>query len=308
MYNILAIISSILSMDKEDILKFSKTSPYRYKVYQIPKRSSDEMRTIAQPSKELKFIQNILKSNILEKILPIHSRAFAYKNNVSIKSNAYEHMNNEFLLKMDFKDFFPSISPNVFMKECERNNIIFNSEELNFLINLIFRKKYRNGGLELSIGAPTSPIVSNFIMYTFDEEIYKQCKEKEITYTRYADDITFSSNKRNVLFTIPNLVQSILNEKYNNVIRINSIKTIFSSKAHNRHVTGITLTNNDSLSIGRERKRKIISSVHYYKLGRLNEDEIIKLKGYLSFAFYIEPNFKNMLINKYGIDIIRSLS
>lgn len=308
MYNILAIISSILSMDKEDILKFSKTSPYRYKVYQIPKRSSDEMRTIAQPSKELKFIQNILKSSILEKILPIHSRAFAYKNNVSIKSNAYEHMNNEFLLKMDFKDFFPSISPNLFMKECERNNIIFNSEELNFLINLIFRKKYRNGGLELSIGAPTSPIISNFIMYTFDEEIYKQCKEKEITYTRYADDITFSSNKRNALFTIPNLVQSTLNEKYNNVIRINSTKTIFSSKAHNRHVTGITLTNNNSLSIGRERKRKIISAVHHYKLGRLNEDEIIKLKGYLSFAFYIEPNFKYMLINKYGIDIIRSLS
>lgn len=307
MYDILAIMSSILSMDKEDILKFSKTSPYRYKVYQIPKRSSDEMRTIAQPSKELKFIQNILKSNILEKILPIHSRAFAYKDNVSIKNNAYEHMNNEFLLKMDFKDFFPSISPNVFMKECERNNIIFNSEELNFLINLIFRKKHRRGGLELSIGAPTSPIISNFIMYTFDKEIYKQCKEKEIAYTRYADDITFSSNKRNVLFTIPNLVQSILNEKYNNVIRINSAKTVFSSKAHNRHVTGITLTNNNSLSIGRERKRKIISAVHYYKLGRLDKDEIIKLKGYLSFAFYIEPNFKSILINKYGIESIRSL-
>ena len=57
---IIELLSSMLLMENSDIIKFSNSAPYRYKVYQIPKRNSLKKRTIAQPSKELKFIQKLL--------------------------------------------------------------------------------------------------------------------------------------------------------------------------------------------------------------------------------------------------------
>ena len=96
--------------------------------------------------------------------------------------------------------------------------------------------------LVLSIGAPSSPLISNFIMYSFDEELVTICLNKKIMYTRYADDITFSTRIKNNLFELPEIISNLLKEIRKGV-EINSKKTIFTSKAHNRHVTGVTLTN-----------------------------------------------------------------
>ena len=114
----------------------------------------------------------------------------------------------------------------------------------------------------LSIGAPSSPLVSNFFMYQFDCVLSKLCIEREIIYTRYADDLTFSTKHKDVLFVLPQLVKENLNDLFGNAIRINRKKTKFSSKAHNRHVTGITINNDGKISLGRERKRYIKHLVH----------------------------------------------
>ena len=78
-------------------------------------------------------------------------------------------------------------------------------------------------------------------------ETYEPCGQNDINYSRYADDITFSTNKKNSLFQVTRVVKDILSEHYSNRITVNNIKTVFSSKAHNRHVTGITITNNNKL-------------------------------------------------------------
>ncbi|HCN8126267.1 TPA: RNA-directed DNA polymerase, partial [Escherichia coli] len=57
----------------------------------------------------------------------------------------------------------------------------------------------KNGALVLSVGAPSSPFISNIVMSSFDEEISSFCKENKISYSRYADDLTFSTNERDVL-------------------------------------------------------------------------------------------------------------
>ncbi|MCQ9122066.1 RNA-dependent DNA polymerase [Rodentibacter pneumotropicus] len=296
---IVDVLSLKLLMSNTDIVKFANTAPHRYKVYQIPKRNSSKKRTIAQPSKELKFLQRIL-CGILEDILPIHNSAFAYKKNIGIKQNAEFHSKNKFLLKMDFKNFFPSINPNLFLRQIESHAISLDEVDKKLLINLIFRKPYREGILELSIGAPSSPLISNFIMYNFDKAISEKCNSMSITYTRYADDITFSTNSVNILFNIPKIVESLLHDIYQGDISLNKEKTVFSSKAHNRHVTGITLSNDSKLSIGRYKKRVLSSKIHHYLLGHLKEDEIQKLKGELAFSFHIEPILKKRFIRKYG--------
>ncbi|WP_294913521.1 retron St85 family RNA-directed DNA polymerase [uncultured Gilliamella sp.] len=304
--DILQHISDVLLISKKDVINFSLSAPYRYKIYKIPKRNSDKLRTIAHPSKELKFIQRIIVSS-LSQTLPVHAHAYAYKKGVSIKENAQMHLSTKYLLKMDFSNFFPSITPRLFFSKLRQANIDFDEDNKLILENFLFFKSKRNSNLRLSIGAPSSPLISNFVMYFWDVEIENICASKGITYTRYADDLTFSTNNKNVLFEIPELLQSILPKYSLGELRINHAKTVFSSKKHNRHVTGITLSNNNKLSLGRERKRAISAMIHHFINNKLDADKTSQLIGLLAFANYIESEFYHRMVEKYGMENIDKL-
>lgn len=305
MIRILKCLCSESGKPEEEILSFANSAPKRYRVYSIPKRTSG-LRTIAHPSKELKFYQRILNL-LLEDALPVSRNAFAYRKGLSIKENAERHKNNSYLLKMDFENFFNSITPRLLSKMLSDKGIAFSPGDLSILNNMLFwnPSKKKGGKMVLSVGAPTSPLISNFIMYSFDHDLNEACREKGIVYTRYADDITFSTNTRNSLFDMPELVKSLLESKTYGEISINESKTVFSSKAHNRHVTGITLTNEGSLSIGRDRKRYIYSLIHKFSLSLLTDEDIGHLNGLLSYACHIEDGLKERIKKKYGDDIIR---
>lgn len=295
-----------LFINESDIVKFSKSAPYRYKKYSIPKRNGKGTRLIAHPSKELKTIQRLL-IDFLAPFLPVSDYAFAYKKNFNIKDNAQVHCKTKYMLKMDFKDFFPSITPDLLFSELSKCNIEISETDKEVLSGLLFWKITRKSSLRLSIGAPSSPLISNFVMFDFDIKLSDFCNKNNINYTRYADDITFSTNEKEVLFEMPNMVYKILGNTTQNRIKINAEKTIFSSKKHNRHVTGLTLTNSGTVSIGRKKKRMISSLVHKATLAPMDYENLMKLSGLLSYSFHIEPDFKNRLETKYGINTIQAI-
>ena len=286
------------------LTSFSQSAPRMYKVYTIPKRTSGH-RVIAHPSKELKKVQRFLAS-FLSDFFICHSNSFAYRPGFSIKDNARQHLDTKYLLKMDFSDFFNSLNFGLLTAACKENNIKISSAELRLLENLLFWNKTKtvNGDLVLSVGAPSSPLVSNFIMYKFDVLVSKYCSENDIKYSRYADDISFSTNKNNILFEVPRIIKDILKDNYSNEITVNNIKTVFSSKKHNRHITGITLTNDNKLSIGRNKKRLISTLIHKYTIKQIEKDDINYLQGLLSFSIHVEPDFRYTMSKKYGPDII----
>ncbi|EHH1031117.1 RNA-directed DNA polymerase [Vibrio parahaemolyticus] len=296
------------SRARSTIESFSRNAPNKYKVYSIPKRTSGS-RTIAHPSKELKYYQRAL-AIILRPILTVHIRAYAYRTGLSIKDNAAIHAKNKYLLKMDFNDFFNSITPVMFFKICDKRKIKFSASEQRLLTRMLFWNKSRsaNEKLVLSVGAPTSPLVSNFTMSLFDFLLHDECLSRGITYSRYADDITFSTNHKGILFDIPLYVKAVLAERYDYGITINESKTVFSSKAHNRHITGITINNEGKLSLGRERKRVISSLVHQFKLNKLAIEDFAYLQGLLAFAQHIEPAFIIRLKNKYGESTVSNIN
>ncbi|EKP0304777.1 retron St85 family RNA-directed DNA polymerase [Aeromonas veronii] len=297
--NIVSYVCDTLCIDEKQLMLFAATSPHRYKTYEIPKRSGNGTRTIAHPSKQLKFIQRLVISQ-LEKIVSPHKAAVAYIKGLSIKDNAILHAKNSFLLKMDFKDFFHSITPELMFQTYEQLGVSFSIKEREFLSNILFYKVRKNSHLRLSIGAPSSPFISNIVMHHFDDSMSKYCSEKEIIYTRYADDLTFSSNIKGILFHLPDEVRFHLDETGYKSIVVNIEKTTFTSKKHNRHVTGITISNDSTTSIGRQRKRNLSAAIHKFSLGNMTEDELEKLKGDLSFAFFVEPDFKLRMKQKYG--------
>ncbi|MFQ6244813.1 retron St85 family RNA-directed DNA polymerase [Yersinia enterocolitica] len=301
--DLLKIISNGLMLSETDTRSYIKTIPRRYKVYTIKKRNSEETRLIAHPSKQVKTLQRAFLKYFKNHI-PVHHRAYAYETGKSIRANAIEHSRNAYLLKMDFKNFFLSIKPPHFINLIKKHGINLSESDEFIITHLFFWKRRSDSPLRLSVGAPSSPFISNAVMYFFDEVVSSTCEKLDITYTRYADDLTFSTNKSGVLFGIRDIIKSILKSVGLSNIKINAEKTVFSSKKFNRHVTGVTISNEGAISLGRERKRLISARLHKFKNKELSESEILKLKGELGFAKFIEPTFIARMAKKYGEELI----
>lgn len=295
------------SFTQKELIEFLNDAPRKYKVYHIPKRTHG-FRTIAQPIPELKNLQRI-SVKYLENHFPIHESATAYIKGQGIKQNAARHCKNKYFLKLDFENFFNSINTTVFWKMLHLySEFQVMPQEQELINNLLFwRPSKSSKKLVLSIGAPSSPFISNFCMYQFDEAITELCLIYNVTYTRYADDLTFSTNTKDVLFDFPKHINTILSNTYHGQLRLNSLKTKFSSKAHNRHVTGVTITNDRKLSLGRARKRYIKSLIYKHIESELDNESLAKLKGLLSFSHNIEPTFILSLKSKYSTTVIDKL-
>jgi len=304
--NLLKSLSDALLIPTGQLIHFITSAPRRYKVYEIAKRSGNGTRTIAHPSKELKYIQRHI-IDLLQQRIPVHEAALAYEKGRGIKLNAEMHSKNQYLLKMDFKDFFPSITPEHLINVAKKNNLNLSDADIYVLTQTMFWKRNTSSGLCLSIGAPSSPFISNAIMYEFDKELSDICNKMNVVYTRYADDISFSTNSENILYKLPPIIEEQLQRFTFGSIKINQSKTVNSSKKHNRHITGVTITNEGKLSIGRKRKRILSSQIHKYTLGLLPSNEIKVLQGHLGFAHHIDPLFISRMIQKYGQETIKSI-
>lgn len=291
----------------KDLNKIFIHGSHAYKVYTIPKRKAGS-RTIAHPSKKLKVCQRELTS-VLRLMLPVHSASYAYVAGRGIKDNAIVHANSSFLLKMDFQNFFNSITPDILSSHFAKLGIEISESDLNLLNQVVFwnpsKKSY--GKLILSVGAPISPFISNTIMFNFDKTINEACSLLGVNYTRYADDLTFSTNTKDLLFKIPEFVKYVLSSEFGNRILINDSKTVFSSKKHNRHITGVTINNEGKLSLGRARKRYISSLIFKYLNKKLPSEDLGYLYGLISFSYNIEPDFLYRMSAKYKVDLIKEL-
>jgi len=301
---ILGNMSADLLIPKVKLEYLIRSAPYRYKVYQIPKRTGVGLRTIAQPAKEVKTIQYWVVENIFPK-LRIHQAASAYIPGKNILHNAEVHSDKPYLLKIDFCDFFPSIKGDDFFKYSQENNdISFSEADLHRLVRILFWLPKRNNDLQLSIGAPSSPFLSNSIMFNFDSQIFNYCVENDICYTRYADDLVFSMHNMEKRGEVLAKVEEILASQAFPTLKINNRKTVFGSKAHRRIVTGLILSNDGAVSLGRGRKRRIRAQIHHMLQGKLSEEEISNLRGMLAFARDIEPGFVERMEIRYGKQLI----
>ena len=297
--------SAATGLPRSAIEKIARNAPSRYKVYSVPKRSGRGDRLLAQPAKELKLIQKWLVQKVLFE-LPVHDAAMAYVKNRGIKTNASRHVRNNFLLKLDFKNFFPSIKPADLVHHIERfKNGIFSDDDMWFMTQILFwRGNEKKTKPQLCIGGPGSPFISNTLMYDFDSYVSTQCEKRNVVYTRYADDLTFSTNEKNVLAEIMTLIEEDCQDRAHPRLQLNRDKTIWSSRKHLRRVTGLVLSSDNKVSLGRDRKRLIRSVIHKFSLGLLNQENRASLKGTIAFAMDVDPSFIEAMREKYGDETI----
>lgn len=289
-------------MDVGLVERIMRSAPVRYKTYRIPKRTKG-FREISQPAIEVKALQRGL-IEILLRNLPMHEAATAYRTGMSIKDNALRHAGDGPILKMDFKDFFPSIRPRDWFAYCKQTAVLTDALDIHLTSLLLFQRPKGSSVLRLAVGAPSSPFLSNALMFEFDTVIAQAVAQDHVVYTRYADDLTFSAPRTGHLVNVEKKVRDTLRALEYPTLAVNEDKTTRVTRKYGRKVTGLTLTNDGKVSIGNKRKRLIHASVHHASLGKLNNASLGELKGLLGFANSAEPQFIGVLKEKYGADLI----
>ncbi|MGG5736697.1 reverse transcriptase domain-containing protein [Bacillus cereus group sp. IBL03679] len=250
-----------------------------YKFFKLRKKNGGE-RTIYSPTSNLAILQKKL-AHILSLQYNVHHRAHGFAKKRSIVTNACEHLDKRYVLNFDLENFFESIK---FRKVRQMFISYFglNDKVATTLANICCHPK----GF-LPQGAATSPIVSNIMANGLDKEMTRIAKNtKWCKYTRYADDITFSTNNKKFPQEIAYVVdgniklsETILNIVEKHGFKINHEKTRLQNHKQNQTVTGITV--NKILNVNRtyiRRIRSILSCIEKNKNDIVRAEKIFESK------------------------------
>lgn len=296
---ILERMAAHLALTPSFLIKLAGTASHRYKEYKIPKRTGGE-RTIHHPARELKLLQYWLLKNVLIG-LPVHPLATAYRKGSSIRLNAAKHVANNYLLRVDFEDFFHSLKGSDVVSVLQANrqrlaDVELTDPDISLIRQIVCRLDC------LTIGAPTSPLLSNAIMFEFDVKLSAMAQAAEVTYTRYADDLYFSTSQPNVLQGILDSLRESVNAGSVPILTINDRKTAFSSRKRRRLAAGLVLTSDRKISIGRHKKRMVKALVNKLKHKELPPQQLAHLRGWIAYLRSVEPVFVLALRRKYNLD------
>lgn len=296
-------IAKSSGMERAYLAKIARSANFRYKTYTIPKRTGGT-RTIDHPSKELKFLQTWLVGNLFHH-LPVHDSVYSYREGVGVRQHANKHRRQNYLLRVDFANFFPSISAEDIKRLLRKNQtnlpIYLSDKDYEVITSIACKDGH------LTIGAPSSPILSNAVMYEFDVRWSSYCHSLGVVYSRYADDLYLSTNRPNVLTSILAGLHKSLSKQRWPQLRINEKKTTFTSRKRRRIVTGLVLSSENKISLGRGKKRMIKSLVYRFVQQKLDSKGLSYLCGYISYAHAIEPLFVRSLERKYGTEVMNQI-
>jgi RNA-directed DNA polymerase len=293
-------MAELLKLPEPYLLSVAHNASHRYAEFQIKKSDGVSFRKIEQPSKELKFLQRWLVRRIFER-LPTHECAHAYVQGRSIRSNAERHLRQRYISRLDLRNFFPSLTADDIQNLLRERRALLapvfdlNDDDRRFVCALVCRFG------RLTIGAPSSPSVSNKLLYDLDLQIALLSEQAGVRFTRYADDLYFSTSQPETLFDLCARVTELISNSLSPKLVINEAKTYHASGKKRKVVTGLRITPDGRISVGRELKRKIRVFAHRARLKKLNADEQAWLEGMLAYVSSIEPWYSSKIQSKYQV-------
>lgn len=264
-------LARLISVDLKDItyVLYKTRVENSYVSFEIPKKNG-ESRVIDTPDDKLKWIQRKLS----EKLYQIHNNymiqngiktsvSHGFEKNKSIITNAYIHKNKKYLLNIDISDFFSSFNfGRVQGYLYKSREFMFTKEVATIIAQLVCYKG------KLPQGAPTSPIISNLIFNIVDLQILVLAKKYRLNYTRYADDMSFSTNNKVFEKEYLNFIQELSDLLVKNGFEINQSKTRLAYRSSKQEVTGLTVNN------------KINASRKFIKNTRAMADQLYKTDSF----------------------------
>ena len=258
-----------------------------YRQFSIPKKNGGN-RLISEPLPNLKEIQKWILENILYKA-KVSPYAKAYVPGKSIKDNVRFHRRQKKVLSLDIKDFYGHLTDwKVFQFFLENG---YDESVAMMLTGLCCM----NGCLPQ--GAPTSAALSNLLMQEFDEAVGRYCREKEIRYTRYADDMTFSGD-----FDELEVIRHIRKKLKSMGLQLNKKKTRVRRQGQQQEVTGIVV--NYKTQLPKKVRKEIRKNMYYIQkygleshlnhIGLERKNYLEHLLGQVGYAVFINPKDQEM--------------
>jgi RNA-directed DNA polymerase len=237
-----------------------------YISFSIPKKNGEE-RLISAPKIKLLRVQQELAKELIDNYKPRKS-AHGFITKRSIVSNAQQHTHKKYVFNIDLKNFFGTI-------HFGRVRNLLMAAPFNYSQNkatILAQVCCHNGCLPQ--GAPTSPVISNIICWKMDAQLQQLAFENRCTYSRYADDITFSFNvsinklphsivkvnTKEDIVEVGSLLRKIIKE---NGFEINDMKVRLQGRNQRQEVTGITV--NRGVNLKRTYIRQTASMLHAWK-------------------------------------------
>mgnify|MGYP005878580941 FL=1 len=285
----LALVLGIAPIDFGKLLY--SINDYCYHEIKIPQKSG-ETRTLDIPSVDLKYVQKWILVNILNK-MHISNYANGFVKNKSILTNAQNHLNSECIVNIDIKDFFPTVT-------LEQVFRIFKYYGYTKKLSYTLAKLCTYRGI-LPQGSPASPAITNIICLRLDKRLAALGKKYDASFSRYADDITFSG-KKTVAHLLPYAINIIQDEGF----LVNLDKTHISFRHQRQEVTGL-IVNGDKVHISKQFKKRFRQEIHYcQKYGVQNHLEYINdhhsfykehMYGKAYFINMVEPSLGSELLN-----------
>lgn len=275
-----------------------------YRSFEVPKKNGGTRR-INAPADDLKSIQLKLSDALAEYQKHLWNKkgispniAHAFIKEKSIFSNAKVHRNKRYVLNIDLTDFFDSFHFGRVRGFFNKNNDFQLPIEV---ATVIAQLTCYNG--KLPQGAPSSPIITNLICNILDMRLLKIAKKYRVDYTRYADDMTFSTNDRNFLDNYNEFFYEINKEVTHAGFSINDSKTRLQYRNSRQEVTGLTV--NKKLNIDYRYYKETRAMAHnLYTKHRFNingeKGSINQLEGRFSFINQIDKYNNNLTTDKIG--------
>lgn len=282
----------------KQLLHMTNNPEGQYKTAYI-RKSNGKKREIHKPDPTLKKFQKAIYIRIL-KDMPISNYATAYKKGASLRNATAVHIGKPVILKLDIQNFFGSIPYKTVREMFLKHG--FDADTATTLTTLVCYKG------RLPQGTPTSPAISNIVMREFDEKIAEFCKQRNIAYTRYSDDMTFSGEfeKEEIMFFVEDNLKKA-------GFALNQKKTQFIKQGQRQTVTGVVV--NKKQQLPKSYRREIRKEIHYCQTYSVkshilhanlteymypNGDAycrkyLLNLYGRINFALQINPNDRDML-------------
>jgi len=257
-----------------------------YVQFAIPKRRGGE-RLILAPKRELKALLRTLNSELATK-LPVSEYAHGFRRGRSIATHAAQHVGKKVVVRLDLKDFFPSLHVGrvrgllialgysypvaatlaTLMTEAVRQPVQVGEEV--FFVPV--------GSRHVVQGAPTSPALANAIALSLDRRVAGLAKKFGFAYTRYADDLTFSGDDVAAARALIKGVQRIVHAEG---FALNPDKTRVMTQRGAQVITGVTV--NRELGLSRRERRKLRAALHRAGMGPESAPKRRQLEGKLAY-------------------------
>lgn len=238
-------LAQLLQTDPQRLYLLAKQP--QYKTFTLPKKDGGE-REIEAPGLELKKVLGRLNRYLqsvylFEKSSAAHGFVTSVRNDTdrrSVVSNAKKHLGNPYLLHIDLKEFFHSVTREMVLSIFLGPPFHFRKELPDLLADLT---TYQG---RLPMGTPTSPVLSNFACRTLDEQLLEFAGNMLWAYSRYADDMTFSAKQP----IVEEKILSVMGVIRENGFELNKRKIKRYGPDDEKIVTGLLLTNKVELAPG----------------------------------------------------------